>query len=416
MRISTAQHGTLVEVIAAGRLDESWADHLATALDGVVRDGTHHVRLNMESVTYLSSAGIRVLVGCYNNLKELNGSFAVTQPSKQVQMILDMTRLSPILIGEASIEAPPSPRDQVKEIPSENGRFELAAVNVAHALTCRVVGDPGAIENGDCKGMTPVAFPVGTFGFGVGAFGANFEECRDRFGEFMAAGGGAAYLPTDGASVPDYLLAAGSLVPEIGVLYGVRCEGNFSHHLRFSAGHGVRDLALSEIVSTCVQAAGSPTVGVVIVAESSGLVGAALRRSPGLDRKDALSPFDFPNVRSWLTFTAEPAQVGTLCCVVGVASTNGTAVDGRLANLLRPLTRAVDPAISGHFHAVAFSYRPLQKGVLELNTTVDLLFENQGPKALLHLLNDSREATGAGESRFVRGACWVGPIREVTAL
>ena len=47
---------------------------------------------------------------------------------------------------------------------------------------------------------------------------------------------------------------------------------------------------------------------------------------------------------------------------------------------------------------------------------VGVLFENQGPKGLLHLLWDAREATGAGESRFVRGACWVGSIREVSSL
>jgi hypothetical protein len=47
---------------------------------------------------------------------------------------------------------------------------------------------------------------------------------------------------------------------------------------------------------------------------------------------------------------------------------------------------------------------------------VGVLFENQGPKGLLHLLWDAREATGAGESRFVRGACWLGPIREFSGL
>ncbi len=30
--------------------------------------------------------------------------------------------------------------------------------------------------------------------------------------------------------------------------------------------------------------------------------------------------------------------------------------------------------------------------------------------AVLHLLHDSREITGGGESEFVRGACWVGKI------
>ena len=34
-------------------------------------------------------------------------------------------------------------------------------------------------------------------------------------------------------------------------------------------------------------------------------------------------------------------------------------------------------------------------------------------QAVLHLLHDDREITGGGESEFVRGACWVGPIANV---
>jgi anti-anti-sigma factor len=414
MRISTAQHGAVVEVIADGRLDESWADHLASALDGVVRDGTHHVRLNMQSVTYLSSAGIRVLVGCYNDLKQINGSFAVTQPSKQVRMILDMTRLSPLLLAEAPAEVPVAPAEPGRAVHSENGIFELLDAHAGNALACHIIGDHAALERGGeaINAMSQVRFPGGTFGFGVGAFGSDIQECRERFGEFLAAGRAAAYLPTDGASVPDYLIATGSLLPDVGVLYGVKCEGAFSHQFRFAAANQARDIGLSEIVSTCLETTGVETAGVAMVAESTGLVGAALRRSPAVDRGRG-SPFDHPNIRGWVTFTAEPAHVGSLCLIVGIASVGSTGA--QLRPLLRPLSGA-GGSLLGHFHAAAFSYRPIQKGRLDLDATIDLLFEAQGPKGLLHLLCDGREGTGAGESRFVRGACWVGPIREVAAL
>jgi anti-anti-sigma factor len=415
MRITTARHGAFVEVIADGRLDESWAEHLKSALDGVIREGTHHVRLNMESVTYLSSAGIGVLVRCYNDLKRINGSFAVTQPSKHVQKILDMACLSPLLLTEEPAAVPLAPpADLVRAIHSENGEFELLDAPAGNTLACRVIGDHGALEHGVCAGtdVEQVQFPAGAFGFGIGAFGSNFSDCRDRFGEFLAAGGAAAYLPTDGASVPDYLVATGTLVPEVGILCGVRCEGTLSNHLRFAAGNQARDIGLSEIVSTCLETAGAEAAGIVLIAESTGLVGAALRRSPAAERTGGGSPFDHPNIRGWITFTAEPAHAGSLCLVVGIAAAGSTA-PAPLRSLLRPVSRN---AISGHFHAAAFPYRPLQKGRLDLAATIDLLFETQGPKGLLHLLCDAREATGAGESRFVRGVCWVGPIREVDTV
>jgi anti-anti-sigma factor len=51
-----------IDVAVAGRLDGYWADHLSAALTDVVREGHHHIRLNCSKVTFLSSAGISVLM------------------------------------------------------------------------------------------------------------------------------------------------------------------------------------------------------------------------------------------------------------------------------------------------------------------------------------------------------------------
>jgi hypothetical protein len=45
-----------------------------------------------------------------------------------------------------------------------------------------------------------------------------------------------------------------------------------------------------------------------------------------------------------------------------------------------------------------------------LAATVGPLFESEQVLGLLHLLNDWRIVNGAGESRFLRGACWCAPI------
>ena len=79
--------------------------------------------------------------------------------------------------------------------------------------------------------------------------------------------------------------------------------------------------------------------------------------------------------------------------------------------MLRPLGSAAWPA--GHFHAAAFSYRPLQKGRIDLDSTVTTLFEAETLQGILHLLNDDRAIVGTGQSEFVRGACWMAPITEI---
>ncbi len=60
----------------------------------------------------------------------------------------------------------------------------------------------------------------GQVAIGLGALGPNFEACRDRFGEFLAVAGVAAYRPSDGSGRPDFEQAAGAFVPEVHVLYG----------------------------------------------------------------------------------------------------------------------------------------------------------------------------------------------------
>src|SRR5262249_22495997 len=127
-------------------------------------------------------------------------------------------------------------------------------------------------------------------------------------------------------------------------------------------------------------------------------IGAALRKAP-------VTPlmFDHPGIRQWITFTAEPAFSGSLCLVVGVASRNGD-----FKSMLRPMSKR--SSISGHFHAAAFPYQPLKKGRIDLGAAVNALFERESVQGLLHLLNDEREASGSGESEFVRGALWAGPI------
>ena len=94
--------------------------------------------------------------------------------------------------------------------------------------------------------------------------------------------------------------------------------------------------------------------------------------------------------------------------MVGVAGRKAPAL---LMPLLRPLGQS---ELAGHFHAAAFSYRPVKSREMDLQAATAKLFEAETPHALLHLLNDNRELTGAGQSQLATGTCWIGPISDVT--
>jgi anti-anti-sigma factor len=399
-----------LELRVKGRLDGYWADHLASGLEEVVREGAHRISLNLAEVTYLSSAGIRIILQFYKQLKGIHGSLIVSCPSEPVKRILELSGLQDLLLSRIAapglVSPAPSP---VTRLDRETATYEVFELAPDASLKCRVVGDPLLLDGcrfGEehCRG---ISFPGSTFALGLGAFGSDFEDCRGRFGEFLAVAGAAAYLPTDGTNVPDYLVAGGTFVPELKVLYCLACEGQFARLIRFEAKKDPGSVKLAELIEACLEMAGGEIAGVAMVAESAGLVGAALRRSPAL-QETAAAPFGDTQIRDWLSFTAERAYVRSLAVAVGVCA---RARHEALASQVRPLGSGNE--LTGHFHAAPFSYRPLKKSEIDLKTTVSALFEAETLRDVLHLIGDDRDISGAGQSEFIRGACWIGPISKI---
>jgi anti-anti-sigma factor len=416
VEIITQRHaGESAELQIRGRLDGYWADHLATELGKFVREGTHRLWIDLSGASYISSRGVGVLIRFHNELKSLRGSLKVVNPSEPVKEVLGMVRLMDTLVGEP----PDHPARGTWELRAprrgvfrEQDGIELETFHYPSPgpLQGRVFGDPSLLRGCRFAEADCPAVPLGaaTIAVGVGALGRDYEDCQDRFGEFLAAAGVAAYLPTDGSNIPDYLLLGAATAANVRLCYGLSCTGPFTHLTRFETRKGL-PVTLTDLVTTNLDLVTAEAIGLVLIAESAGLMGAALRRAP-VGNAGAEAPFAYPAIREWLSFTAERAYRHTTALVVGVA-TRGEA--GPLASLLRPLGRGPRPV--GHFHAAVFSYRTLPIGEIDLKGTVAALFEAQHFQGVLHLLADYREPAGLGESEFVRGVCWAAPLGPVEA-
>jgi anti-anti-sigma factor len=411
MEVTKKQSGDILDVRVEGRLDSYWADHLSSALEDAVRAGSHRIRIDLAGVGYMSSVGIRVLLRFYKQAQQLGGSFTVVNPADAVKRVLELSGLQTLLQAEASPPPSKAARTAERRIEHAGAAIDVFPLAADAGLACETFGNPEKLERGRFgpEDAFEISFPSTVFGVGLGAFGDTYEECRNRFGEFMAAGGTAAYLPTDGTNVSDHISCSGDLVPRVNALYALAVEGSFSRLLRFDCGDEAGGIALSDLIGAGFEVTDAPAVGAVVVAESAGMVGAALRRSPAAER-DQEDLFAHPGVRSWMSFTPERAYPGSLCIAVGIAT---RAPNETLAPFLRPLRNDAQPA--GHFHGAAFSYSPMQKGVIQLSETVARIFETQTLQCILHLLNDRRQMSGGGETEFVRGACWVGAIEHVAA-
>lgn len=405
MQITQHPEGELLELRLHGRIDAGWGEHLSNTIEKAVRAGSHRIVLNCSEVNYISSLGIGVIVSQYNMLKSVNGSLAVTQPSKFMRQILTTVGLAGILID--GVEAPEvAVRAAARREVRGAAAYELYRQRVEMPLSCRLIGDPGKLTTtgfvaGDCS---TVPFPSGTFGLGLGAFGGGFEDCASRFGEFLAAGGCAVVLPTNEPhAVPDYVLQDGDLIPRIETLYALTGDGDFSTMVRFDAlADGSGSLTASELITTLLDLSSETAIAFVMLAETACIVGTSLLKSPALG---ALDPA-VPGVRDWLSFTTERITDKSLALIVGVA---GRDITDDAAPFVRPL-RPGSP-ISAHVHAAVFNYRPVQRGELPFAGTVAKVIAATSPKAVLHLMPDSRPYEGVGETELARGACWIGPLK-----
>ncbi len=400
MEIVKQRDGDFLHVRVSGRLDNHWSQPFDEAIAEMIREGAHHLRVDLSAVNYVSSAGIGALMTAYRDTRELQGSFVITAASERVRMILQLVELESLLFGTSTeTEAPAPAIEGPRAIDSEKALFECYPLDGAHSKL-RFIGDPTKLAHGGYDEAISIAAEKDLFALGIGALGNSFDDCRALFGEFIAAAGSAAYMPTDGTSTPDYMTRSLGLVPEIQALYAIEFRGAPAHLLRFEASNPGGTVPLSEIVRVCASVAGTRNFGVVMAGEVSGLICTMLRRSPS--RPDH-ARFDFPNVREWLSFMPEHEYARTSSIVAGFASSSPSEE-------ARAFLRPVSDAFHGHFHAAVTAFRSLPRGKIEIAEVLAQAFQARSVFSVVHLLRDNRPIEGAGESEFQRGACWIFPI------
>ena len=408
MEITRRVHDQITELTITGRLDAYWADHLSKELDGYIREGAHHLILDLSGLDYISSAGVRILVQYNKMLSEMNGHFSVSGISEPVKKVLDLSGLSDILVHKKVTKPVKKETPDIRQYEKYGTRFKISVEDESDRkpVECRLKGSPQLLNGARFseKDCGTLSVPADDYGVGLGCLGHRFEECQSRFGEFITVAGTTSYLPSDGTNVPDFMIASATLQPEICLLYGLFFSGSFTRFIRFDVQSPMESIRLSSLCTEILESLETGCAVVTLIAETEGLVGTALRDSP-VNQTTAGVPFQYPYIRKWLSFTSERAYPQNIALITGIVT---QTPDEPLRPYIRPLDS--QNQLYGHFHAAVFPYRPIKIGRLDIRQTVQNLYETDSILSVLHLINDDREISGAGESEFRRGACWVAPV------
>jgi anti-anti-sigma factor len=411
MEIDRQTEAGVATLYLRGRLDSAWSGTLNDALQKAVRDGFHQVRLELSGVVFLSSAGIRVLLAQWKELRRAHGSLAVVAATPDVERTLRLAGLHALLDTPAPPAEPPEVATAAGPRPWSGPGFtgEITRLAPSARWRARFLGPsakpatPPSLMALGATPMTRVALPMGTLALGLGALGNTDEVGAPRAGELLAVGGAAVFLAPDGANQPDYVITQGQLAPSASLAQGMVAEGEFAQFARFEAAAPARAANLGPLLAGLLDANGAAPLAFAAVVETTALVGACLRRAPGAPGSE--QAFAFPTVREWLSFTAEPAHANSVALLVGVTTADP-------AGPWEGFTRPFNPAggARAHVHAAVFPYRPVRYGRLDLADAETCLFESGRVLGMLHLLADFRPGVGVGESSFYRGAIWFGPL------
>ncbi len=371
-----------------GRLDASWSDFFReTALEHI-RRGEHHLVLHAEELEFLSSLGIRALMQINRELAPLGGSFQIVHASGMAREILEMAGLE-IWLSEEKMDWQSLLSDSSGEFRRET-REHFTLPSAAPLRLERV--DAWKPWNPICpEKCRSLRFDASSYGLGIGGSGKSYEEALPHLGEFLALGGHLALQPPDERGRPDCLLREGDFSPSLFCAQALIFRGDLSHLLRFSPSEEISSYSLSALVNEMGSLSGNSSFAFVLLGEIEGLVGASLLRSPG--ERSSSEPMDFPEIREYLDFCGERIFPGESAAVAGI------------------VRRTSEGAFSIHAHGAVFPFQILPNGMLPLQEQINRFFYGAPPKAILHLVEDFRKPQGLGESAFVSGAAWWGPLK-----
>ena len=87
-----------VKFTIKGHINSDNSEKLEKVLQKALGDGINNIVLNMIFVSFLSSAGIKVILKAYQDAHKAGGTLGIEKPSQNVKNVLGMAALHDMLI------------------------------------------------------------------------------------------------------------------------------------------------------------------------------------------------------------------------------------------------------------------------------------------------------------------------------
>ena len=98
MEIRKTITGECHELLVVGRIDGAGANALELELLATIRAGANPIYVNLAEATFLCSAGIRVLMQYWRQMKNSQRTLLVTRPTPEVESVLETTGFKNLIV------------------------------------------------------------------------------------------------------------------------------------------------------------------------------------------------------------------------------------------------------------------------------------------------------------------------------
>jgi anti-anti-sigma factor len=408
MKIERSDQNGVCVAALTGRLDGFGAKEAEKLVAGEKISAP--LLLDCAELSYLSSAGVRFLLGMQKAAAGSGSAFALSGLQPFCLSVMEMSGLSGMIPVYASVaeavramQAGSAAVEGGERCETDAGTFVFHPVG-STAGTIDILGDIANVI--DCA-ITPelVAgkpFFESEYSLGLGALGGRAEDYLPVMGEAIMVAGTMVWLPTDGNDTPDYMIprkASTSVVLQTGFNASIR--GGFNEFVEFTAAPG-RPASVREIYRALFDLAKTRrpdyrgVLGLAMRGEISEAFGAGITKSPLLSNRPANGKMitDASNYDEWFESDKTPRHQGTTALICGAGedlTADLSAIDqDRLRRMfyINPANKGAQNEVL-HNHAVFFRNAPPSGGTRDMDVEMRRVVDEAEFVDMRHLLDQT---------------------------
>jgi len=388
-----------------GRIDSLSAPQLQLEINRLIASGERTLVADLSATSYISSAGLRVFMEAFKQLKKVEGEIYFHQITMPVRSLFEMSNLTGIFTLVES-------RDRISEllhnkkpsIPVVSSLVDGISIDFLERQSTSSgelvsFGSPDKVATSQyCESdVVTVYSDEAQFAAGLATLGEQYDEYKNLFGEAMTVQGNLFFYPAVNRPAVDFMLCPqGRTRVAHKYLHGFGFSGDYRYILSFEDAD--RFVDLSRLADLFLKISTANLLGIVLLAESKGFWGMNLKRTPIAENRPAngeeiLTRENFP---AWVNFPVEPGEIGHIVVAVGLVVRDQEAESSQVQ-------KVVGKGKSFHLHGGVFAREPLGKNIESFDQELIRVTTELPVYKVQHVLRQSRFSRGMAGIIELRG-------------